>query len=279
MLGLQRLSKVSSVFHVQPKVLAVRRDIGSLKDDSLESTLEELGRLLRSTSSEPEEERIPIKKVPKKKSLEPKKMEIEDLKYLHLYPKVVQRLVLNAKSPYGYFSDTGAWVESRRSPERIEEDKKHEFNDVQLSFKPKPTHPKMEGVYRFGITEEEIKDCHPKIKEFFSMTNAPAKEVLGYKIRELASKFGKNEYDTGNVSVQSKISLRISSNFKVAVLSEKISHINTHMVLHHHDMVAKKNLIRMLVQRKAYMRYLKRKNVSAYFPLLKSLGLKDSYTI
>jgi hypothetical protein len=206
MLGLQRLSKVSKFVWPQKVVSGVtfNRNISqSARDTSLESTLEELGRLLRNTTPTPQEEVEPPKKQ-KKKSLEPKKLALEDLKYLHLYPKVVQRLVLNAKSPFGYYDEDGNWIETERESNYILADKKLDFTDEQLNFKPKATHPKMEGVFRFGITEEEIKDCHPRVKEFFSMANAPAKEVQSYKNQQLISKYGKNEYDSGSIPAQSK---------------------------------------------------------------------------
>ena len=77
-------------------------------------------------------------------------------------------------------------------------------------------------------------------------------------IKEYATKEG----DTGSPEVQ------------VAVLSEHISNLTEHMKEHKKDVHSRRGLLMKVNKRRKLLDYLKRKDVSRYEALIKSLGLR-----
>ena len=79
---------------------------------------------------------------------------------------------------------------------------------------------------------------------------------------ETISKFQMHQGDTGSPEVQ------------VALLSERITHLNEHLKNNHKDHHSRRGLLKMVGQRRALLDYLKRKNLDRYSKLINTLGLR-----
>lgn len=72
----------------------------------------------------------------------------------------------------------------------------------------------------------------------------------------------KNEKDTGSAEVQ------------VALLSEEMNKLSLHLKKHPKDVHSKRGLIKMVIQRKKMLAYLKSKSEQKYSAIIKKIGLK-----
>lgn len=79
---------------------------------------------------------------------------------------------------------------------------------------------------------------------------------------ELIKEFGKNEQDSGSTQVQ------------MAILTERINHLNEHLKANKKDNHSRLGLVKMVNKRKKLSAYLKRKNEPLYRETLKKLGLR-----
>ncbi len=77
----------------------------------------------------------------------------------------------------------------------------------------------------------------------------------------VASKFAKNESDTGSPEVQ------------VAFFTEKIINLTQHLTQHKKDHSSRRGLLRMVSLRRRLLEYLKKKDVKRYKKVAKELGL------
>lgn len=77
-------------------------------------------------------------------------------------------------------------------------------------------------------------------------------------IKEVAT----NEKDTGSSEVQ------------VALLSKEIDKLASHLKKHTQDIHSKRGLIRMVIQRKKLLAYLKKSSEKRYLAIIKKIGLK-----
>ena len=80
--------------------------------------------------------------------------------------------------------------------------------------------------------------------------------------KAIVKEFGKNENDTGSVEVQ------------VALLTERINHLNEHLKANHKDNHSRRGLMKMVGKRKGLLDYLKSKDIEAYRALIAKLGLR-----
>ena len=80
--------------------------------------------------------------------------------------------------------------------------------------------------------------------------------------QELIKTYATKEGDTGSPEVQ------------VAILSERINNLTEHLKTHKKDFHSRRGLLMMVGQRRRLLDYLKRKNVSRYEVVIKSLGLR-----
>ena len=71
-----------------------------------------------------------------------------------------------------------------------------------------------------------------------------------------------HEGDTGSVEVQ------------VALLTERINHLNEHLNQNHKDNHSRRGLMKMVGKRKGLLDYLKSKDIEAYRTLIAKLGLR-----
>ncbi len=78
----------------------------------------------------------------------------------------------------------------------------------------------------------------------------------------IVSKFGANENDTGNTKVQ------------IALLTKRIEQLTEHVNRFPKDSSAKRSMMKVVGQRKRFLKYLMRKDLEAYRALIKELGLR-----
>ena len=71
-----------------------------------------------------------------------------------------------------------------------------------------------------------------------------------------------HEGDTGSVEVQ------------VALLTERINHLNEHLKQNHKDNHSRRGLMKMVGRRKGLLDYLKNKDIEGYRTLIAKLGLR-----
>ncbi len=81
--------------------------------------------------------------------------------------------------------------------------------------------------------------------------------------KEIIEKFRLSENDTGSVQVQ------------IALLTERINHLNEHLKVHKKDNHSRRGLLQMVGKRKGFLLYLKEKDIEAYRNLTKELKIRD----
>ena len=82
------------------------------------------------------------------------------------------------------------------------------------------------------------------------------------KKTDVISNFQLREGDTGSTEVQ------------VALLTERINQLTSHMVANRHDYHTQRGLLKLVGQRKRLLVYLTKEDVSRYNQLIKRLGLR-----
>ena len=82
------------------------------------------------------------------------------------------------------------------------------------------------------------------------------------KKAEIISNFQAREGDTGSTEVQ------------VALLTERIKQLTTHMMANRHDYHTQRGLLKLVGQRRRLLNYLSREDVWRYNKLIKRLGLR-----
>jgi small subunit ribosomal protein S15 len=80
--------------------------------------------------------------------------------------------------------------------------------------------------------------------------------------REIVTKFGKDESDTGSTSVQ------------VALLSARIAELTEHLREHKKDHHSRRGLLMLVGQRRRLLNYLRKSDLDGYRELIKELGLR-----
>jgi len=132
-----------------------------------------------------------------------------------------------------------------------------------------PIPPEFNGVYRFGITEEELNQVGAggKIREFLSFRHAFRKERNSEVVRQAVVKFGDHKWDTGHSAVQ------------VAALTSKIRSMNEYLKKNNKNKVYKRHLQMMIDRRRKLMQYLKKRDTEKYYKLLLDIGLRDTVAI
>ena len=80
--------------------------------------------------------------------------------------------------------------------------------------------------------------------------------------KEIIAKYGRTEADTGSPEVQ------------VALLTQRINHLNEHLKLHKKDHHSRRGLLKMVGHRKGLLNYIRKNDVVKYRELLGQLGLR-----
>ena len=71
-----------------------------------------------------------------------------------------------------------------------------------------------------------------------------------------------HETDTGSPEVQ------------IALLTQRINHLNEHLKIHKKDHHSRRGLLKMVGQRRGMLNYLKKKDIERYRALIAKLGLR-----
>ena len=82
------------------------------------------------------------------------------------------------------------------------------------------------------------------------------------KKAEIIGEYQAREGDTGSTEVQ------------VALLTERINQLTTHMTANRHDYHTQRGLLKLVGQRRRLLAYLSREDVGRYNQLIKRLGLR-----
>jgi small subunit ribosomal protein S15 len=86
--------------------------------------------------------------------------------------------------------------------------------------------------------------------------------MLKEKKQEIIDNFKINEKDTGSSEVQ------------IAILTERINHLNEHLKLHNKDHHSRRGLLKMVGQRRGLLNYLQRKDIERYRQIVAKLDLR-----
>lgn len=79
---------------------------------------------------------------------------------------------------------------------------------------------------------------------------------------KIITEYAVHEGDTGSVEVQ------------VALLTERINHLNEHLATNKHDNHSRRGLLKMVGRRKGLLDYLKSKDIEKYRDLIARLNLR-----
>jgi small subunit ribosomal protein S15 len=80
--------------------------------------------------------------------------------------------------------------------------------------------------------------------------------------QELIEQYAVKPGDTGSSEVQ------------IAILTERINHLNEHLKMHRHDQGTRHGLLNMVGRRRAHLKYLMATNPTRYKEILARLGLR-----
>ena len=79
---------------------------------------------------------------------------------------------------------------------------------------------------------------------------------------EVIAKYGRKEGDTGSPEVQ------------IALLTQRIEHLNEHLSVHKNDHHSRRGLLKLIGQRRNLLAYLKDKDIERYRAIIAQLGLR-----
>ena len=80
--------------------------------------------------------------------------------------------------------------------------------------------------------------------------------------QEIITEYGRHEGDTGSPEVQ------------IALLTNRINHLNDHLKFHKNDHHSRRGLLLMVGQRRGLLDYLKKTDINSYRSLIAKLGLR-----
>jgi small subunit ribosomal protein S15 len=86
--------------------------------------------------------------------------------------------------------------------------------------------------------------------------------VTANKKKEIFTKYGKSENDTGSTEGQ------------IALFTARITHLTDHLKSNKKDFVTKRSLIMAVGKRRSLLDYLKSKDIEKYRSLIAELGLR-----
>ena len=79
---------------------------------------------------------------------------------------------------------------------------------------------------------------------------------------EIIAKYGRHEGDTGSAEVQ------------IALLTERINHLNEHLSTNKHDNHSRRGLMKMVGERRGLLKYLQQVDIERYRKLIAALDLR-----
>ncbi len=82
------------------------------------------------------------------------------------------------------------------------------------------------------------------------------------KKAEIIAKFGRHEGDTGSAEVQ------------IALLTERINHLNAHLQTNKNDNHSRRGLMKMVGERRSLLKYLQEIDIERYRKIIADLNLR-----
>jgi len=82
------------------------------------------------------------------------------------------------------------------------------------------------------------------------------------KKQEIINAYGRNANDTGSPEVQ------------IALLTERINHLNQHLVANKHDNHSRRGLLKMVGARRSLLKYLQEIDIERYRKVIAALDLR-----
>ena len=79
---------------------------------------------------------------------------------------------------------------------------------------------------------------------------------------KIIKKYGRHEGDTGSPEVQ------------IALLTERINHLNEHLKVHKKDHHSRRGLLMMVGKRRGLLNYLTKQDIERYRAIIKALNLR-----
>ena len=79
---------------------------------------------------------------------------------------------------------------------------------------------------------------------------------------EIINTYKRHDGDTGSAEVQ------------IALLTERINHLNEHLKLNNNDKHSRRGLLKMVGKRRGLLDYLKEKDIARYRAIVEALGLR-----
>ncbi|NLN41293.1 MAG: 30S ribosomal protein S15 [Clostridiales bacterium] len=79
---------------------------------------------------------------------------------------------------------------------------------------------------------------------------------------QIIEEFKLHDGDTGSPEVQ------------IAILTERINHLNEHLKIHKKDHHSRRGLLKMVGQRRGLLNYLMKKDIERYRAIIEKLGLR-----
>ena len=80
--------------------------------------------------------------------------------------------------------------------------------------------------------------------------------------QEIIATYGMHEGDTGSPEVQ------------IAILTERINHLNEHLKMHKKDHHSRRGLLKLVGQRRSLLNYLTKVDIERYRAIIEKLGLR-----
>jgi len=216
--------------------------------------------------------------------LGPPELGVSDLKYVHLYPRLVRRWILDAKTPKGFYDQDGTWKEASFFNSLLEDEDAEEFFGRKTSEGPyysgrtlippgtetsrfveyENLPEDLRGHYRFDIQPEEMEHASPKLKELLSIQNAGKAELSRFRRRQATRQYGRKPHDTGSSAVQ------------VVIFTHQIRSLSDHLRVNSKDKPARRGLEMLVARRRRMMLYLKNEDPERYWKILKQYNLRDA---
>jgi len=126
---------------------------------------------------------------------------------------------------------------------------------------------KLRGQFRFGVTYDQIKNFHPKIKRLFSYTFASKADLRAFNKKIAIEKWKQHPLDTASDAIQ------------IDILTQRIRGMIKHLMANKQDKHNLRNLQVLVRRRKGLILHLKKRDVPLYFQLLKEIRLRDKYEL
>ena len=80
--------------------------------------------------------------------------------------------------------------------------------------------------------------------------------------QEIIEKYATHPGDTGSPEVQ------------IALLTQRINHLNEHLKIHKKDHHSRRGLLKMVGVRRSFLKYLEKKDITRYCAIVEKLGLR-----